>query len=138
LPLDRIKILLCLQLKRNNKLSLEFATVQNKTITVNTEDPDGTRFIVKLVSLDSASEGQINLLRMWLRIISEETGHNWRKIYADSCFACAVDSEVSQLKKSEIQEILKDLESLASELELKIPFPTKWDRKSKLYGLGGK
>jgi len=111
--------------------------VVDNFVKVRTEEPNGARVIVKVISLDSASEGQINLLRMWLRIISEETGHNWRKIYADSCFACAVDSEVSQLKKSEIQEILKDLESLASELELKIPFPTKWDRKSKLYGLGG-
>ena len=116
----------------------DLVEVKDGSITIKISLPDGERVLVRIYSLDKGSDAQVNLLRMWLRIISEETGHNWRRLYEDACFAVGTDKAIKDLLKEEIQDILKELESLASELEIRIPFPTKWDRQSKLYSLGGK
>jgi hypothetical protein len=109
--------------------------VKDGQIIVPYNAKNGTRVLVRVSNIDHASDGQVNLLRMWLRLIEEQTGHNWRKIYDQSCWAVGIDKDVKKLNSDEIKLILQDLESLAAEEELKLPFPTNWSRRNKLYGI---
>jgi hypothetical protein len=113
----------------------KYAEVLNNQVVIPYTAKDKTRLLVKIFDIDHASDGQVNLLRMWLRLISEETGHNWRRLYSDSCFSVGIDKEFKELGNAEIQEILRDLESLASELEIVLPFPTKWNRRNNKYAV---
>lgn len=100
------------------------------------EQFEGNRVLVSVTSLDCPSTGQMNLLRFWLRIFSEEIGVPWRRIYAEATFPLKLEKEPQDLKKEEIEQVLRELERLASDMEILLPFPTEWDRKPKLYGIG--
>lgn len=90
---------------------------------------EGERVILNVHPLsDKTSEGQLNLLKMWLRVISEATGREFGKLYCDIAFANMIDSKIGNLKKEETMKILRDLEYIAVDLELDIPYPKSWDR----------
>jgi hypothetical protein len=94
---------------------------------------EGERVIVNVFPLTRTSDGQLNLLRLWLRVISQETGVYWRDLYQYICFPEGIKSEPSDLKSEEINAVLKELEWLAADLELVIPFPKTWDRKPRFF-----
>jgi len=81
----------------------ELVEVKDGSVTIKTSLPDGERVLVRVYSLDKGSEAQVNLLRMWLRIISEETGHNWRRLYEDACFAVGTTRQSKTYSKKKFK-----------------------------------
>lgn len=90
---------------------------------------EGERVVIKVFPLtDKPSEGQLNTMKMWIRVISEHGGISFGSLYNQICDSLFISSPMNNLKGEEVKKILNELEWIASDLEIIIPFPKKWNR----------